>query len=222
MSSKPSSYNLTLRGGGEHFNRSQPPMLTNSKTTSPTSPAATSTTDELLDVLDPNGHKTGQVKSRRLVHRDGDWHRAVDIWIVNPDLGILIQRRTDHKDSWPGYWDISCGGHLTTGDDSLSGAVRELTEELGLEVEPSDLHFLTTTRSTTHPSPDFINNSFNDLYLLWTDKTLADLTLQESEVAALQFVSPAELQEMLDRTPSPLAPHPEFYDIILDIMSKKY
>lgn len=40
---------------------------------------------ELFDVLDSSGHKTGQTKPRHLAHRDGDWHRAVDIWIINPE-----------------------------------------------------------------------------------------------------------------------------------------
>lgn len=38
---------------------------------------------EYFDVLDSEGHKTGRIKLRSAVHRDGDWHRAVNIWIVN-------------------------------------------------------------------------------------------------------------------------------------------
>lgn len=44
---------------------------------------------EYFDVLDSNGHKTGRIKLRSEVHRDGDWHRAVNIWIVNGGGGCF-------------------------------------------------------------------------------------------------------------------------------------
>lgn len=176
--------------------------------------------EEYLDILDATGNFTGQTKPRSAVHRDGDWHRAVNIWIVNPELGILLQRRAPDKDSWPGYWDISCGGHLVAGDSSIRGAIRELREELDLVINPSDLEFLITTPSSTRPSPSFINNSFNDLYLLKTEKNLTDFRRQASEISDLKFVSLPELETMLNSDPSPLVPHPEFYRIIIDIMQK--
>lgn len=70
---------------------------------------------ELFDVLDENGHKTGKTKERSQVHRDGDWHRAVNIWVINDHDEVLLQKRAAHKDSWPGYWGYfgwwtHCGG----------------------------------------------------------------------------------------------------------------
>ena len=99
---------------------------------------------------------------------------------------MLLQRRSLNKDSYPGLWDISCGGHLTTGDDSLAAAVRELSEELGVIVSSDALQYLTTWRSSTRPAPDFINNSFNDLYLLRTELSLSDFTMQLEEICDLK------------------------------------
>lgn len=177
-------------------------------------------TDELFDVLDEQGNKTGQTKPRTAVHRDGDWHRASDIWIINPRRGILLQRRAANKDSWPGYWDISCGGHLTVGDDPVTGALRELEEELGLKAKPTDLHYLMTLRSSVRPTPDFINNSFNELFWLQTNLELKDFRLQTSEISDIKYVSSAELRTMLSEQPSPLVPHPEFYDAVLKLMEQ--
>lgn len=54
------------------------------------------------------------------VHRDGDYHRAVHIWIFAENTQqLLLQRRADCKDSWPGLWDISSAGHISAGDSSL-------------------------------------------------------------------------------------------------------
>ncbi len=182
------------------------------------SPRGGGVLEESFDILDAEGNPTGQTKPRSLVHRDGDWHRAADIWVVNPHLGILLQRRIDNKDSWGGYWDVSCGGHLAAGDSSRAGAVRELDEELGLVVAPSELQFLLSERRSSRPAPNFLNNSFNDLYLLETDRTLAELTPQSSEISALKFVSASELEALLLAESCPLVPHPTFYAKILEIL----
>ena len=56
---------------------------------------------EYFDILDDNGNKTGKIKLRSEVHRDGDWHKAVHIWILNQSGDILLQRRSATKDSNP-------------------------------------------------------------------------------------------------------------------------
>ncbi|PKI38141.1 hypothetical protein CRG98_041464 [Punica granatum] len=94
--------------------------------------------EEYLDVLTKAGEKTGVSKPRGAVHRDGDYHRAVHVWIyAESTQELLLQKRSDCKDSWPGQWDISSAGHISAGDSSLISAQRELEEELGI-VLPKD------------------------------------------------------------------------------------
>ncbi|XP_061981335.1 nudix hydrolase 3-like isoform X2 [Populus nigra] len=94
--------------------------------------------EERLDVLNKTGQKTGISKPRGEVHRDGDYHRAVHVWIYSESTQeLLLQRRADCKDSWPGRWDISSAGHISAGDSSLVSAQRELQEELGISL-PKD------------------------------------------------------------------------------------
>ena len=57
------------------------------------------------------------------VHRDGDYHRAVHVWIfAESTRELLLQRRASCKDSWPDLWDISSAGHISAGDSSLTSA----------------------------------------------------------------------------------------------------
>ncbi|KDO46123.1 hypothetical protein CISIN_1g0040121mg, partial [Citrus sinensis] len=57
------------------------------------------------------------------VHRVGDYHRTVNAWIfAESTQELLLQRRADFKDSWPGMWDISSAGHISAGDSSLISA----------------------------------------------------------------------------------------------------
>jgi hypothetical protein len=85
--------------------------------------------DELLDVFDERGWHAG-VKSRAAVHRDGDWHLAFHLWVVS-SAGVLLQRRSQAKASWPGRLDATAAGHLLAGEAVRDG-LREAEEELGV------------------------------------------------------------------------------------------
>ena len=102
--------------------------------------------EELIDVLDENGIKTGKVLTRKEVHKNGLWHRIIVVAIINEKNEILIQQRSDDKDKNPGMWDISVTGHLSAGQDSLAAATREISEEvsvsLGYSVDVKDFRFM--------------------------------------------------------------------------------
>lgn len=90
---------------------------------------------EYFEVLNEVGAKTGLVKQRNQVHRDGDWHRAVHVWIYSLSTNeLLLQQRAACKESWANLFDCSTAGHLSAGDDSLPTAQREVEEELGLQL----------------------------------------------------------------------------------------
>lgn len=175
---------------------------------------------EYFDVLDEQGNKTGQTKLRSAVHRDGDWHQAVNIWIVSPNQEILLQRRSATKDSWPGRLDVSCGGHVVAGETPLEAAISELREELGIEVNPQELEFLGIQRSSTRPAPNFINNSFNHVYILRRNFKLSDFTLQDSEVAEVTSLSPNQLRQMVENADADLVPHSYLYQLLFDTLDK--
>ena len=52
--------------------------------------------------------------------------------VVRTDGMILLQRRSMAKDLFPGWWDISVGGHVDAGESYDEAVVRELREELGI------------------------------------------------------------------------------------------
>ncbi len=178
--------------------------------------------EEYFDVLDEHGHKTGRIKPRSEVHRDGDWHRAVHIWIVNDKGEVLLQRRAPDKDTHPNYWDISVGGHLQAGDDPLSAAVREVKEEIGLDMAPPDFQPLCEHHSSAQPHPGFLNNSFYNSYIVRTNKTLADMAKQDSEVSELKFVPFLEFKAMVENHDPDLVPHSVDYRAIIDLLESEF
>ena len=94
---------------------------------------------EYIDVLDENGVKTGEILSRREIHKRGLWHRAIVVAVINEKNEILLQQRSMNKDKNPGLWDISVAGHVSAGQDAISAAVREIYEEI---LNSSDLSAL--------------------------------------------------------------------------------
>lgn len=85
---------------------------------------------ELIDVLDEKRNSTGEVLSRKEIHKKGFWHRTVHIWVVNSKGQILLQKRSPLKKTSPNMWTTSASGHLSAGDTSIVGAIRETKEEI--------------------------------------------------------------------------------------------
>lgn len=108
---------------------------------------------------------------------------------------ILLQRRCANKDSHPNMLDILSTGHLSAGDGSLTGAMRELKEELNLDVNKEDLKLITTLKKSSRPKKIFINNEFADMYILKTNKIINDIKYQESEISEIFFVPYKELKK---------------------------
>eukprot|EP01018_Ginkgo_biloba_P007156 Gb_18279 [translate_table: standard] len=156
---------------------------------------------EFLDVVTKTGQQTGISKPRGLVHKDGDYHRAVHVWIYAENTGeLLLQRRAECKDSWPGQWDISSAGHISAGDTSLVTARRELQEELGMTLpeEAFELLFVFLQECVINDGT-YINNEFNDVYLVTTmdPVPLEAFTLQEAEVSAVKYISWKDYRDFL-------------------------
>lgn len=177
---------------------------------------------EYFDILDENGNKTGKKKLRSEVHKDGDWHKAVHIWIINDNGDILLQRRCATKDSNPNMLDISCAGHLTAGDNSLSGAIRELKEELDLDIKQEDLQFIKTLKRSSKYTETFINNEFDDLYILRTNKNIDDMKFQEEEISELFFVPYKKFKEMVNNRQPDLLMHTEEFEILFEMFDKEF
>lgn len=158
---------------------------------------------ELIDVLDENGIKTGEVLSRNEVHKRGLWHRIIVVAIIDGQNRILMQQRSANKDKNPNMWDISVTGHISTGQDSLNAAYREINEEvsidLGYKVDIKDFRYMFSYRKEQKVNENHFDRQYYDFFIL--RKTKIDLTkikFQESEVQQLKLISIPELQAMIE------------------------
>jgi isopentenyldiphosphate isomerase len=143
---------------------------------------------EPFDIITANGKPTGQVKSRAEVHRDGDWHRAIHVWVAGVDdrsaAFLTLQRRSPDKDTWPGRFDATVGGHYRAGE-SLAEALREVEEEIGIIPNLNDLRPLGVRVCANEAQPGIVDREIQDVFLLRDDRPLENFRPNPAELAAL-------------------------------------
>lgn len=159
--------------------------------------------EELIDVLDENGIKTGEVLPRSEVHRKGLWHRLIVVAIVNEKNQILIQQRSYKKEKNAGMWDISAAGHISAGQDSLSAARREINEEvsvdLGFNVDIKDFRYMFSYRKEEIVNENYIDKQFFDFFILRRNELkVENIKVQKSEVEQVKFVNISQLNTMIE------------------------
>ena len=148
---------------------------------------------ELFDVIDSKGNPTGQIVSREKAHAEGIMHRTAHIWIIREMDGrvqVLLQKRSQNKDSFPGKFDTSSAGHIQAGDEPLESALRELKEELGISAAPEQLHFAGTFSISF--VKEFYGKVFRDeevafVYIYKEPVNTDELILQKEEVETVQW-----------------------------------
>ncbi len=111
--------------------------------------------DEIFDVVDEMDRPVG-LATRRDVHERGLRHRAVHVLVYNSAGEVFLQRRSFSKDSHPGRWDSSASGHLDAGEAYLGAAVRELSEELGVEATAGELDELGRLEACEATGQEFV------------------------------------------------------------------
>ena len=87
---------------------------------------------ELVEHVDELG-RVIEVVSRRRMRAENLRHRSVAIIVTSSDGRLLVHRRADHKDVFPGWWDVAAGGVVAPGESDELAAKRELAEELGID-----------------------------------------------------------------------------------------
>lgn len=167
---------------------------------------------EQIDIVDINGELTGSCVDRAIVHALGLWHRTVHVWMHNVSGDLLLQKRSDTKDTHPGLWDISSAGHLSAGDNCIQGAVREVQEELGLSIYPEKLLPLFILKQHWEsPDKTIIENEIKHVYLYDLPVDMNEIKVDAAEVSGVRFLTVEELKVDLVKNPHEYVPHEEEY-----------
>ncbi|AKJ42747.1 NUDIX hydrolase YfcD [Pragia fontium] len=149
---------------------------------------------EWVDVVDENNNVMAQV-TRMQMREKNLRHRATYIVVHNGMGRILVQRRTDIKDFYPGWLDATAGGVVQQGEDMLASARREAEEELGI----ADVPF------ADHGTFYYESDSCMVWGSLFSCVSHGPFALQEEEIESVHWLTLEDIQSRADEfTPDSL------------------
>ena len=142
---------------------------------------------EIWDILDGNGYASGRTINRGEILNDGEYHLVVHIWIVDEDGNFLIQRRPATVEWMPNIW-ATTGGSAIQGENSLTAAVRETSEELGLQIHPNRFVLYKRQKRT---------NDFTDIWIIKGKSEEFSPIVLSDEVADAKWAKAQDVIQMI-------------------------
>jgi len=144
---------------------------------------------EICDVVDKFGNRTGRIVERGTELSTDEFYPVVHVWIKDEDHNYLIQQRALHLKSAPGVW-CTTVGYVMSGEKSVEGAIREVNEELGLQLLPSHLQ-----RIDSH----VLDNRVEDVWMATVSRASIGTPVIGDEVADYKWISRDKLEELVGR-----------------------
>ena len=176
---------------------------------------------EYVDVYNSDGKSLGFKKTGKEAHQKGLWHKTVHIWIVNSKKELLIQKRSPLMDNHPNEWDISVAGHISTGENEITAALRETSEEIGLEIIPEKFKLIKTIKKESVRS-GYINNEIISIYIIKMEIDLKKIKRQEEEISELKLIPYKKLKQIIENKDPLFVPHPEEYKILFKFLENDF
>lgn len=151
---------------------------------------------EIFDVVNGKDNVIGKAP-RQEVHNKGLKHRAVHIWLYNSQDQFLIQYRSPTKDLHPCTWDSSACGHVNSGEEYQTAAIRETQEELGI-IELPHLFEIGYVKAVPETGNEFVR-----VYSAQYDGVLNP---HPGEISELAWTDPNQLKDWMEERPDDFAP----------------
>lgn len=153
---------------------------------------------EYLDILDEQGNKIGKIDTRENVHKKGFIHSEVTAVIYTENGTVLLQRRNSNKKTYAGVWSTT-GGHVLAGESNQEAIIREVKEELNLDVKIQNIENVVTYHSINEKEK-IINNKFMTIFLIKICKDdINKIKIQEDELEEIKFMTLDELKELINK-----------------------
>jgi isopentenyl-diphosphate delta-isomerase type 1 len=151
--------------------------------------------EEIFDVVNESDEVIGQAP-RSEVHRRKLHHRAVHVLVFNTRGELFLQKRSMKKDCYPGAWDSSASGHLDRGEDYDVCAVREVREELGVQL-PAVPRRLFKIDSCAETGQEFV--------WIYQCQHEGPFDLHPEEIERGAWFKPAEISRWMEEKPDEFA-----------------
>ena len=145
---------------------------------------------EIIDLYNSKKEKINKTMIRSEKEpENGEFKLSVHAWILNSKGEFLIQKRNEKLKKNPGKWAFT-GGAVITNESSLNGAIREVKEELGIDVFDDEIEYLLSFKR---------EKGFVDVWLIKKDILIEEIVLQKEEVSEVKWVNLKELKELMKK-----------------------
>lgn len=147
---------------------------------------------EIWDLYDIGRNLTGKTMVRGEAVPENCYHLVVHVWITDGRGNWLISQRGANRPNNPLKWEC-VGGHVTAGESSLEGALRETVEEVGVTLDPG---MGTVVWDKTRHGPH------NDMMDVWIFRYDGPVDLQKAttnEVEQVKWMTAGEIRALWDR-----------------------
>lgn len=151
----------------------------------------TDSNKELLQVYNQHGDAIDPLP-RDIIHQKPvkHWHGVVNVWLVNKSGDLMVSKRAETVSGNPGKWQTYFGGHVLAGMSHIETAVKELEEEVGLKIDPSELHLI--------DKGQFANDDhlhFYESYAYLFNRSPEELEFTDSEISEARWMKMSEFQQ---------------------------
>lgn len=158
--------------------------------------------EELVEVYNPDGSKTGEILTREEAIESGKLIKAVQIWIINNIGEVLMQLRSTGKVHDAGMIDL-CSGHVHVGESEKQAVYREIREELGEDVfceEEFEKMQKVGVGMQNFTKFGRKGNYIVPWYLLRLDRQIPeeDFKLQKEEVAKVKWIPYEQVKQAIE------------------------
>jgi isopentenyldiphosphate isomerase len=144
--------------------------------------------DPQYEVLDDQGHKTGQLLDLPTIHKQALWHEVVNVWIMNSQAELLMQLRAPGMELSPNVWDVTIGTHLRIQEEPVDAALRALTTELGVTATPEQLKHLFNVQSANPMPNGTLHKVVGHVFMMQQDIEISTLTFDSNKISQWAWV----------------------------------
>ncbi len=154
--------------------------------------------EELLQVYDESGNAIEPLP-RSVVHEKPvkHWHGVVNVWLVNKAGDLMVSLRSKSVSGNPGKWQTYFGGHVPAGMSHVQTVAKELSEEVGLDIDLVNINLIDKGK---FENEDHLH--FYESYAYLFDGTPEDLKFTDGEIVEAKWMSMEEYN--LARTSQPV------------------
>lgn len=158
--------------------------------------------NELIDIVTIDGNPTGVAVPKSEIHSNGHLHNTAHVWLYTSKGQILLQQRSAKKIICPLLWDVSVAGHVDSGETPEIAAIREAQEEIGINLNTSDLNKIGIFKCFQSYSNGIRDNELHNTFIAKIDVSITDLHPHPDEVESLKFVSINTFEKLLEKSGS--------------------